>query len=435
MSGANLVFHGTTGPGLSNGASQPDPEDWLGRWRAAEVVHEIQSTLTAAQANTSRHIIVDSARIGDGVQAHQMKWIAMQTGGAAPSAARIASFDDATGTFKLDRQLVGSLGQIGDTYRLFAPGNVFPNVTAEQAATGHESFRAICLLNSHGTIGAAQKRRIIFRDLGSGDARHYSLIHQTTEATLTPFIERADGLTDVLDVLGQRATLGGPDGFANTSPWVQIFDIADDNVSEVGNVSLGFEINQQAGIWLRRTIPAGARLRRSVAFQVLFLTDDASSDPNPLSSSVLIVYDIDTPDTSAIVTPDRFPAILGGARVRVDVSKAGAQLADRPVRWDVRPGDLGTMLTDDDPVSGYDVTDDDGRAYATLIAPTSQASAGVISHPRARIGAGEEIGDPQPRISLVGATSFAFDVAGEIALPEDSSEYLIPPATGFWSGL
>ena len=147
MPGNDLIFHGTTGPGGVDGGSQPDPADWLGRARASQVLHEFQSTLTAAQTAQSRYFVVDSTRIGDGEDVHVFKWLLIQTGTNALAAGRVMSFDSSTGTFKLDRLLGPGVAGIGDDYALFAVNNVWPDVSAAQAAAGEERFRCLVFRN------------------------------------------------------------------------------------------------------------------------------------------------------------------------------------------------------------------------------------------------------------------------------------------------
>ena len=91
---------------------------------------------------------------------------------------------------------------------------------------------------------------------------------------------------------------------------------------------------------------------------------------------------------------DRFVHIAGGARMEGEVLVAGAPVVNRPVRFDVKAGDQGTIATDNEPLVGFATTDEDGVAFATFKAPLNPAFEGDLSHPQMIVGAGEEVGNP-----------------------------------------
>jgi hypothetical protein len=387
MPGNNLIFYGTTGPsGGADGGSQPDRSLWLGRFRASQTLHEFQSTLTSAQGARDRHIIIDTARIGDGAQAHQLKWLVVQTGPAALSAARIESFDTATGGFKLDRRLAAAAG-IGDDYAVFDRENVFPDLTALQGRNGDERFRCIFLRNEH---GVAITNVTIHFGAVSLDGQQFARFHQGATPSLQPFLQRSDDVTDLFDVFGQRDPAGGPDNFLGSGGWVQTMSaaIADITVGSIAN-------NAGIAIWLRRSIlPAAFRLRRSIAIQVVATTTVAGSDPDPLVGSAIIPFDLLADAPVPDLEVDRFVHISGGARLKGTVLAGGAPLVGRAVRFAIAPGDLGTIVTSDDPDTDYDVTDEDGEAGATYFASTDPADEDVTSNLQLIVGDGDEVGDP-----------------------------------------
>ncbi len=384
MPGNDLIFYGTTGPsGGSDGASQPDRTQWLGRFRASQTLHEFQSTLTAVQGARDRHVVVDSARIGDGAQAHQLKWLVMQTGPAAPSAARIMSFDTATGGFKLDRRL-GAAAGIGDAYAVFDVGNVYADVTEAQARLGDERFRCIALRNEHGV--AITNVTFHFATI-SLDGSEFARFHQGT-SLLQPFLQRSDDTTDLFDVFGQRDAAGGPDNFVNSGPWQNPFSAA---LADVTLVSVSNNVS--VGIWLRRTIPVGTKRRRSVAIQIVATTDIAGSDPDPLVGSAIIAFDILADSPTASLQEDRYPHIGGGGRMNGTVFRAGQPFVGKPVAFSIQSG-MGTIATDDDPDVGFDVTGEGGLAFATFKSPTDQAEAGSTTVVEMTVGDGDEVGDP-----------------------------------------
>lgn len=394
MPGQELVWYGTTGQDSTTpGTSQPNRSRWLGSVRAAETLHEIQSTLTSTQDVRARHFIVDTARIGDGTQAHQLKWIAIQTGPSALAAARVMSFDDSTGVFKLDRPLIGSgVAATGDFYRIFDVNNVWPDVTAAQARVGEERFRAIMMRNE--TAGTINDVRIYFRVLDMGGDQFNRI--NTVNTFGGVFLDRANGSdqVDILDQLGQRDTTAGggsgADGFIGSGGWTNPFGYGTaDSESAIGILA-----NNNMQVWLRRTIREGLRFRNSVAIQIIVETSDTGDDPDPLSSSAIMVYGVEGGTITGTQEPDRFLTRGGGVRIKGTVLSDGVPLADRPVLWQIEAGDLGAIFTDDDPLANYSTTDEDGVTFATLTAPDTDLSVGEVTHPQLLIGAGGEVGDP-----------------------------------------
>lgn len=384
MPGNDLRFYGTTGSGgTADGDSQPTPANWLGRFRASQTLHEFQSTLTAAQTAQNRHFVVDSSRIGDGAQAHQFKWLLVQTGPAALSAARIESFDTSTGAFKLDRPTSGSAAS-GDDYAVFDRNNVWPDVTAQQALQGDERFRCVYFRNEHGAAVSAVRFYLVPLTMGGYE---FARINQVNN--LQPFLQRSDDVTDVLDALGQRDPAGGPDQFAGSSGWIR----PNGRVNAFGE-DASTPNNQGMAVWLRRTIPAGLRLRRSLAVMLVVDTTTTGSDPDPLRSACIMPFDVlGTP--AASLQRDRYTHVGGGGRLEGAVveSATGLPIPSRPVKFQVAVGDVGSVATDDDPVAPYDTTDSAGLAAATATIP-SGATPGDDSTFQMLVGAGDEVGDP-----------------------------------------
>jgi len=421
MPGQGISFTGSTGPGGSEGGSQPDPANWLGRQRASQLIHDQQSTITATQSADRRNELIDSARIGDGDDAHELKWLAVLTGPAAMAAARIMSFDSATGSFKLDREIGPGLATSGDFYRLYLPGNVFANVTSEQASQGTTEYRSITLENNHGATLTAVK--IYFVPLGSFDAAGVDRMHQASSGF---YIERSDGVTDILNSLGARVVGGGSDGFlGGTGGWRHPFGYATADTLVANLIN-----NQHIGIWLRRVIPPGSLRRRSVAVQIIAESTVAGSDPDPLRATGILCWNIDRDDPEGELSADRFVHVGGGARLQADVTVDCVPANVRAVRFAVRAGDPGLIFSDDDPLPGFDVTDAQGRAFATFDAPDSPLFAGVTSHPQLIIGAGTEVGDPQPRVTFSAIITAGFEVNAAIeTATETMRTYLDDPFT------
>jgi hypothetical protein len=425
--GQNLVWYGTTGTaGTAEGQSQASPAAWLGKWRASQTLHSLQSTLTASQSAQSRSFLVDSAQIGAGAQAHRLKWLVLVTGPAAPAAARVASFDSATGTYKLDRPLPAAAAS-GNTYRLFSRNNVWPDVSAAQASAGETRYRCIVFRNEHAATLAAV--RIYFLDLSAGGADCQRL-HQTAYGT--PFLSRANDQTDLLDSLGQRQALGGSDAFDGSGPWQNPFGfaVADTLVANLGQ-------NASIAVWLRRRIPAGVQFRRSVALQIVAETTTTGSDPSPLITSAVMAYDVaaDAATPAASIERDRYVQIGGGTRLRGAVTRGAGPEAARAVRWRLRSGDGGALYTDDDPSPGYATTDGSGVVYATYHAPEDAADEGADAQAQLVVIAGDELGDPQPRIALAAAADFGESASGDLTLPSLTESFDEDLAAPLWAAI
>jgi len=417
-----LDFRGTVGPGGGSGQSRPDPLTWLGRSYAAESIHSLQSTLTANQDVSRRNEIIDSARIGDGANAHALKWMAILTGPAALAAARVMSFDDATGTFKLDRELGPGLAVSGNAYRLFNPGNVFGNLSAAQAVDGITDYRSIALFNaSHGA--AVNDIKIYFRPLGSLRSDIIDRTHQGGSGGL--WIERSDVFTDIFDSLGGRIVGTGSDGFLVSGGWLHPFGYATADVTYTTMNPTAF-----VGIWLRRKLPAGSAPGLSLAIQIIAEASNTGSDPDPLAVSGIICFDIGSAPVEGLVQADRFVHVGGGARIDAQLDRLGAPIAQRPVQFGLRLGEQGIIIADDDPLAGYSTTDDEGRASATYTLDLL-ATEGGLAHPRAIIGAGEEVADPRPRVSFsaVILTPYSVQAAVDIDAPQTSRTYIDDPLT------
>ena len=393
MPGQNLVFYGTTGVGGTfDGDAESDPNNYLGRFRSSTPLHDFQSTLTAGQTTRTRHIIEDNTRIGDGADVHALKWLLMQTGTNALSFARIMAFDDATGRFKLDRRLGPGTALATHAYAVFDRQNVFPDVTPAQAVGGDERFRCIALRNEHGFT--LTNVRFRFEPISVGG--FMSSINQAETPLGGPYISRADDVTDVLDNLGQRfpnPSFPLEDGFRQSSAWITALA---DSISPLPTSGLALDVfnNNPVAIWLRRRIPANFRFRRSVAFIITVESDVGGSSPDPLAGSAIISFDVAAETPAVTLEADRFVHILGGARMRANVATAGQPVVERPVRFDVRSGDAGVIVTDDDPIADFDTTDENGDAFATFFGSTNPADEGQLTHPQAIVGAGDEVGNP-----------------------------------------
>lgn len=423
MPGGDLMFHGTTGDEASaDGASQPDQSQWLGGHRAAELLWEFQSSLTAAQTDRSRHVIVDSSRIGDGEDVHALKWIAIQTGTNAFAAARVAAFASATGTFKLDRALGPGNAQISDVYRVFEPNNVFASVSSAEALAGSTTYRSIVIRNLHGA--SLSNARCYFVPLET-DGSEIRLTQPAGNAIGgSAFLSRADELTDPLNSLGNSDPMGGADQFDGCNSWrpLPLSDAATQNAAGLWTNTLNIPL------WLRRIVEIGQRSRSSVAVQLIVLTDTTGSDPDPLGSSAIIAWDVGLGSLAGEFARDRYVHRGGGTRLTALVTSASIPVASIPVQFGVRPGDLGAISSDDDPEPDFGTTDENGEAGLTFISPEAESADGTTSRIQMLIPDGLEVGDPQPRVTLATLSPFAFAVTAELTIPQSQRSFVDDPS-------
>jgi hypothetical protein len=370
MPGQDLVFYGTTGPsGTADGQSQPDKTLWLGRFRASQRLDEFSSTFSATQLSTSPHVVVDSSRIGDGEGAHDLKWLLVQTGSGALQAARVVHFTDATGSFKLDRRFTTAVAS-GDRYAIFGINNVWPDVTPAQAINGDTRYRCIAMRNQHGA--AIINVRYFLLPLAAG-AFDMSRINQVTE--INPFLQRANDTTDILDTTGQIAALGGPNEFSGASGWLRTHARATAFGEDASLANNGAN-----GIWLRRTIPAGVRRRASVAVMVVASTLTAGSNPDPLQGAAIMSWNV-VVDPAVILTQERYTHVGGGGRFIATVTDttSGLAIPDLPIVFSLSGGAPATIATDNDPVTDFTRTDENGEGSATLSVLPSATAGGTAT--------------------------------------------------------
>jgi hypothetical protein len=387
MPGHQLRLYGSTGPGGESGDPQPDRALWLGRNRSSDRLDVLSSTLTAGQGLGTRHRLVDAARIGE--SGHVLRWVAMHTGPAAGACARVEAFEPLTGTFVLDRALPASAAS-GNRYALYAAGNCFPTVSAPQAQAGETRYRCLVLRNEHGSGVAGVRVHLVPL---SGAGARVDRLHQV--AAESPWIERVTDQIDVLNALGQRDPMipdpeefegDQADGFEGSGGWTSPLSRALADV-EAETLANGAEL----AIWLRRIVPPRSLFRRSVAVGVFVTTSTTGSDPSPLASVGVLVWDVEAAAPDVQLRTDRYLHVGGGARVRARVTIGDEPVPGRFVRFE-HLGEGILHLPSGEVSQDYVRTDARGEAHVTLAA--ADAEAGDLAELAARVGAGEEVGRP-----------------------------------------
>ena len=93
------------------------------------------------------------------------------------------------------------------------------------------------------------------------------------------------------------------------------------------------------------------------------------------------------------------------------------------------PGSPATIFTNDDPSTLFETTDDDGDAAATYKSPLSAAFVGDEDFPRMIVGAGDEVGNPVPRVTLPAITmNVAYEMSATVSAPASLRQYLEDPS-------
>jgi hypothetical protein len=145
----------------SHSGVQTDPELSLGNYASSTYLDEDRGTLTSNMTLKDRFI--DTVRIGDGVDIHADSWILFADGTNEFQAQRIRSFDSVTGEFVLDGKF-STLALSGDTYKLFAPGNLFLDLTPEKSVDAPTRHRTLFVGRSAGN--SSGKMYVINYDSG-----------------------------------------------------------------------------------------------------------------------------------------------------------------------------------------------------------------------------------------------------------------------------
>jgi len=396
VGGEQIHFRGTTF--TFAGDSNPDPSDWLGGFRASESVYSLESTLTANQDATSRHIILDSSEIGSGDGVYNGWWLLMRNGPAADQAlmetgaccGKIIAFDSATGAFKLDRQL-GAAAQTGDAYALFEPGAIFPNVDPVQAFSGEARYRALALHNETG--GAVNGVELFFVDLGEGDISDFAKNSQQSDVNLATG-HMVDELTKPTNQWGGNLwAQPAPDSMKDSHGWQS-------GISSItGQAQVSVPNGNSMSIYLERIIRPNRFSRASQAILVVANSTTGGDDPDPLMAGLILTFDIVSEVPKPSVTIDRDQYIGGGGIVisKVVGAASGSPLFEIPVHLRVRPPEgLGSITTSGEPYTGYSLTDEDGIANGVYSGPTDPADAGKTTALQAIVSGGVEEWDPKP---------------------------------------
>lgn len=344
----------------TEGTAQPDPNASLGGNRSGTAIYNLQSTLTSTQ--TTGRVFIDTSQISAGADVHLDKWVVFMTGPAAVHAAPVTAFDEATGTFII-RDATPSLAQAGNVYRLHEAGEFWDAITAQESADGLTHHRLMYLHNETGVLLNAKRLYFRFLDVGRCDffvAASDERLDLQGITLLGNETEEPD-LTELLDV--------------STAFTVQEFlrplqDGAYMEVPPAGDRRL--ENSAASPIWLKRVLPPVTRRRDRVVLQLIHEFSNTGGSPDPLVTSMVIIFDLTGFTPVSTLRRDRALRIGGGARYELSVvtQESGAPVPGEDVHFSQTAGP-GTLVEPTDPQ-----TDSAGEIFASYTAPTNPVNEG-----------------------------------------------------------
>lgn len=343
------------------GTAQPDPNASLGGNRSSTAIHEIQSTLTSAQTDARK--MVDTARIGDGIDAHVGKWILFMTGTAAVHASEILAFDDATGEFLLVSG-TPSLAASADTYRIYDVNAFWDDLDAGESASGVTQYRLLYLHNETGFSVTSPETKLALLD-GAG-----------IEFALAQW----DGTGDKqgITVIPDEETEPDLDELEASSNTVPRFEqpVGLNSQLQVPRLQPASYSNSAAvPIWLRRVGGQGRLTKPRVVLQVIHKFASTGGDPDPLVTSGLIIFGLTGLTPQASLTRDRAIRVGGGARyvVALTAQESGLPIVGEQVAFQQTAGP-GSLDLSSDPDDFR--TDEDGTVFASHVASTNEGDEG-----------------------------------------------------------
>lgn len=350
---------------LSGGASNVDPDAALGGAMstvAGGLLHDTQSSVTAG-ASIGDTEVFDSG-LGGNDGDHDGKYLLFLTG--FPNVTnqqelfpiRIRSYRASDGRFALERPLIGSVAN-ASLYRLFPVRNLFDDCTAAECAAGDVEYRGLFQNNTSGQN--LTDHRILMRIIDPSDTRWAIAADDNTGGTPSlPTIPDEDTDPDI-------ASMDPDASFTRPITFTQAQFDQPKSLAPSGAIGLGSA--SARGVFVRRTLQPNSRRRNGVHVVII----GQATSPSPVQTvrcGAVIAFDFEGFTPQIALTRDRSVRIGGGARFCAEVraQETGLVVPNLEVGW-VLTG-LGQLMSPDD------LTDEDGLAKATYVAPTDQGQAG-----------------------------------------------------------
>lgn len=354
------------------GTAQPDPSASLGGNRSSTVVYDVQSTLTSNQVDARR--VVDTARIGDGVDAHVGKWMLFMTGAAALHASPVTAFDTATGEFLL-RDGTPSLASSGDTYRLHDANEFWDDLDGTDSALGNQHYRLLYLHNETGS--SLTTRRVSMRFLHpSGVDFLVAEWDGTADQQGITVIADEETAPDLTELQATPANFQVP-RFERPVPDGTFLEVPRGGTR-------GHAIGAAIPVWLTRIVGSSRAESDPVVLQLIHEYANTGGDPDPLVTSMLIVFSVGGLTRNIAFSRDRKLRVGGGARytVRVTAQESGLPVGGEDVDFDQTAGP-GTLSFPSDPLDRR--TDSNGESFASYASSTDEADEGQTVTVRGKV--------------------------------------------------
>jgi hypothetical protein len=339
----------------SHGGAQADPNASLGAYRSSTKLDELESMFTAVAAVDDLKL-VDSARIGDGVDAHVGKWLLIVGGNnAVDYASRITTFDNSSGEFGVFTALPAAVA-IGDQYRIFDANNLFDDSSAVEAAAGDVEHRMIYSKNATGIAFTAVRYYLELLEAGSGELEIVADDHAAASDQWQAASVDEEDEPDLSGFWG-NAVFERPIIYGGSS-------------QPPGNP--GQPNGNGNPIWVRRTLAANTRGMSPTVFKLVLEATNTGGVPDPIRGAALIIFDIAGFTSSLEVTRDRKTYVFGGGRMiaTLTAQETGLVVSDEPVTWELTSGP-GALNFD-----GTEETDDDGESSVVYVSPADEAEEG-----------------------------------------------------------
>lgn len=363
MNGNEIGFYLSTAS--SGTVPQPDPFASRGGYRSSTSLHHTESTLTANM--TDKDVAVDSSNSTSPAE-YAGAWLLFMTGNLHTTARKIASFDDATGTFTFDEPF-DALASSGDYYRVFVPEAVFDDLGSVVCGAGQTDYRMVYGRNNG--AAALTDRWTQISCLAGGSVNIELAATSRSWGEPIPHAYMADVFTEPDFAIPWELN-------SYLGHWSR--PVYQDEVYDQPPIDDDWYTYECSALWLKRTVEPATLADGQCVYMVTFGFAETGWDPDPLRSSFLLVFGVDGFNAEIALSADRKPRIRGGCRVKatVTVQETGLVVEGVPVQWAL-DGD-GTLYIPEN----VD-TDANGEAWVVYHSPTDQAKAGNTLTIEARV--------------------------------------------------
>lgn len=340
-SGAANITSTQTDPAASLGGVSPEESPNS----TGELSQPYRETSINANATVPNQFVwdpTDGASVG--IEPTVGEWAAVVNGAGAGGYGRIVSVDTpGTNLVTLDRPLPG-LPSNGDDVRFFNTGNLFPNVTAQQAAEGLVDYRMVYGIKKNG--GDEDNFRWWINPIQANGVR-IEIFPGANPETAPTEGSIANATTSPLTDFGKVSGAGASSTFADGATM-------NEYLSRGGAApawgSAAWGSNEQLGIWIRRTVPAGTQAGECLFSLNQYVDDattqDATADPADFNIPCLFAFDIAQQEYALSITLDRRAYIDRTAKLIGTVTDGFGNAVEGVNAWFELVSGPGSVATD-----------------------------------------------------------------------------------------